>query len=241
MPLAGATMGYALHPRRVARAIAARAQMGARPHRRRGDEAAASRPCSVSSSANSHETAIALMFRRILVPIDGSAHARRALAEAVELASASDAALAVMTVVPTSGLRALGGGRHMPVDLDELLHGAERSDRRSGRRRQPRPDLHRLARARGASLAAARQRQPRRAAVEPGRGARRPCHRRRRGPGRRGDARGRRAARQQPRSRPRGVTRSIPGRAAAVAAGAASMTDRITSFGCRASGSTKPR
>ena len=71
------------------------------------------------------------MFRRILVAIEGSAHARRALAEAVELASATDAALTVMTVVPTASLRALGGGHDIPVDLDELLRRAERAHERT--------------------------------------------------------------------------------------------------------------
>lgn len=71
------------------------------------------------------------MFRRILVAIDGSAHARRALVEAVEFAGATGAALTVMTVVPTTSLRALGGGHEARVDLDELLRRAARSYERT--------------------------------------------------------------------------------------------------------------
>jgi nucleotide-binding universal stress UspA family protein len=54
------------------------------------------------------------MFRSILVGFDGSSHARRALEEAIGLAQAHHAALAVMTVVPDprtmAGIGTLGYG-----------------------------------------------------------------------------------------------------------------------------------
>ena len=67
------------------------------------------------------------MFRRILVAIDGSDHARQALVEAIDLARADNATLTVMTVVPPTNPWALGGGYYVPVDLDKLHRQAERN------------------------------------------------------------------------------------------------------------------
>jgi nucleotide-binding universal stress UspA family protein len=71
------------------------------------------------------------MFRRILVAIDGSDHARHALVEAIDLARAGNATLTVMTVVPPTNPWALGGGYYVPSDLDELHHQAERNYERT--------------------------------------------------------------------------------------------------------------
>jgi nucleotide-binding universal stress UspA family protein len=63
------------------------------------------------------------MFRRILVSIDGSEHSKRALAEAVDLATVADASLTVMTVAPDASVWMLGGGYGglvAPVSLVEL-------------------------------------------------------------------------------------------------------------------------
>lgn len=60
------------------------------------------------------------MFSRILVALDGSAHAQRALKEAIDLAEAGHGSLTLMTSVPEPSTWVLGGIYTAPVDLDEL-------------------------------------------------------------------------------------------------------------------------
>jgi nucleotide-binding universal stress UspA family protein len=72
-----------------------------------------------------------MMFRRILVAIDGSDHARQALVEAIDLARSTNAALTVMTVVPKANPWAHGGGYYVPVNLDDLQRQAERNYERT--------------------------------------------------------------------------------------------------------------
>jgi hypothetical protein len=70
------------------------------------------------------------MFRRILVAIDGSPHAERALAEAADLAEAANSTLTVMTVVPDMSNWNLGGagfGAYVPIQtLEDLREQTER-------------------------------------------------------------------------------------------------------------------
>lgn len=70
------------------------------------------------------------MFRRLLVAIDSSAHAHRALAEAVELAQTNSGRLTVMTVAPEPSVWTLGGGTYgAPINLSQLREQTERSYR----------------------------------------------------------------------------------------------------------------
>ena len=66
------------------------------------------------------------MFRRLLVAFDGSSHAQRALAEAVDLAQTNSGRLTVMTVVPEPSAWALGSGYEAPVDVNDLSMQIER-------------------------------------------------------------------------------------------------------------------
>ena len=62
------------------------------------------------------------MFKRILVAWDGSEHAKRALAEAADLARSQDATLTLVTV---ASLQPVGVGLVPPISGADLLHGAE--------------------------------------------------------------------------------------------------------------------
>jgi nucleotide-binding universal stress UspA family protein len=66
------------------------------------------------------------MFRRLLVAFDGSSHAQRALAEAIDLAQTNRARLTVMTVVPEPSAWALGSGYELAIDLQDLNSQLER-------------------------------------------------------------------------------------------------------------------
>jgi nucleotide-binding universal stress UspA family protein len=60
------------------------------------------------------------MFRRLLVAFDGSLHAQRAFAEAIDLAQANAGRLTVMAVVPEPSAWVLSSGYEAPVNLNDL-------------------------------------------------------------------------------------------------------------------------
>ncbi|MFN8160944.1 MAG: universal stress protein [Solirubrobacterales bacterium] len=70
------------------------------------------------------------MFERILVATDGSKHAERAIAEAVDLARATGGRLTLLTVVPQpSSWIIAGGGAPPPVTVGEIQEDIERGAR----------------------------------------------------------------------------------------------------------------
>jgi nucleotide-binding universal stress UspA family protein len=66
------------------------------------------------------------MFRNILVAIDGSIHAERALAEAADLAEGNNAALTVMTSVPDTSSWLISMSYGQGTDLSVLAQETER-------------------------------------------------------------------------------------------------------------------
>jgi nucleotide-binding universal stress UspA family protein len=70
------------------------------------------------------------MFRRLLVPLDGSPPARHALAEAIDLAKSNNARLTVMTVVPEPSAWAALGAVDAPINLRELNEQVEHAYQR---------------------------------------------------------------------------------------------------------------
>lgn len=70
------------------------------------------------------------MFRNILVAVDGSAHAQRAVAEAADLASATNAKITLITVVSDPNAWVLGTSFGTPVDLEALQEATTAEHRR---------------------------------------------------------------------------------------------------------------
>ena len=60
------------------------------------------------------------MFRRLLLAYDDSSHAQAALAEAVDLARATDGSLTIIAVAPEPSLWGMGGEYWAPVNVDDL-------------------------------------------------------------------------------------------------------------------------
>ena len=69
------------------------------------------------------------MFKNILVATDGSPHAERALAEAVDLARQAGGSLTIAAVVPAPNTWALGGAFGMAADYGQIQQDLERAYR----------------------------------------------------------------------------------------------------------------
>jgi nucleotide-binding universal stress UspA family protein len=67
------------------------------------------------------------VFHRLLIAFDGSSHARRALAEGIELARTNHVQLTVMTVAPEPTDWAMASGYVAPINVGELREQTERS------------------------------------------------------------------------------------------------------------------
>ncbi|MGH2929938.1 MAG: universal stress protein [Solirubrobacteraceae bacterium] len=82
--------------------------------------------CGVAGPRPAPRHRLRALFQRILVAIDGSPHAARALSEAVDLAQRSNATLTVMTVVPdVSAWLFSGGGYTGAIDFEALAQESE--------------------------------------------------------------------------------------------------------------------
>ena len=67
------------------------------------------------------------MFRNILAPIDGSEHAKRALAEAADLARGNGAGVTVISVAPDPSTWLLSGaGWGAPIDFQQIREDADK-------------------------------------------------------------------------------------------------------------------
>lgn len=70
------------------------------------------------------------MFRNVLVAIDGSSHAERALVEAVDLAERNNATLTVMTSVPDTSAWLISVSYGEAIDFKALAQESEREYRK---------------------------------------------------------------------------------------------------------------
>jgi nucleotide-binding universal stress UspA family protein len=65
------------------------------------------------------------MFQRLLVAFDGSAHAQRALTEAIDLAQTNSGTLTVISVAPAPSVWAMSG-YDVPIEVDRVSKELER-------------------------------------------------------------------------------------------------------------------